>query len=98
MWTNETIFSAGDLAQREKWIEFMRNEFGANGKLDEESVDEAMRDRRSHIKSCIERLQDELEITDQFENELRAELRDDEMLTEIFKKSQGLEKFIICVI
>ena len=38
MWTNETIFSAGDLAQREKWIEFMRNEFGANGKLDEESV------------------------------------------------------------
>ena len=78
MWTTETIFSAGDLAQREKWIEFMRNEFGANGKLDEESVDEAMRDRRSHIKSCIERLQDELEITDQFENELRAELLDDE--------------------
>ena len=41
-------------------------------------TNEAMRDRRSHIKSCIERLQDELEITDQFENELRAELLDDE--------------------
>lgn len=68
MWTNETIFSAGDLAQREKW-----------SKLDEESVDEAMRDRCSHIKSCIERLQDELEITEQFENELRAELLDDEI-------------------
>ena len=79
MWTNETIFSAGDLAQREKWIEFMRNEFGVNGKLDEESVDEAMRDRCSHIKSCIERLQGELEITEQFENELRAELLDDEI-------------------
>lgn len=77
MWTNEIIFSAGDLAQREKWIEFMRNEFGVNGKLDEESVDEAMRDRCSHIKSCIERLQDELEITEQFENELRVELLDD---------------------
>lgn len=73
MWTNETIFSAGDLAQREKWIEFMRNEFGVNGKLDEESVDEAMRDRCSHI----ERLQDELEITERFENELRVELLDD---------------------
>lgn len=52
---------------------------GVNGKLDEESVDEAMRDRCSHIKSCIERLQDELEITEQFENELRAELLDDEI-------------------
>lgn len=50
---------------------------GVNGKLDEESVDEAMRDRCSHIKSCIERLQDELEITEQFENELRVELLDD---------------------
>ena len=44
MWTNETIFSAGDLAQ---------------------------------LKSCIERLQDELEITERFENELRVELLDD---------------------
>ena len=54
MWTNETIFSAGDLAQREKWIEFMRNEFRVNGKLDEESVDEAMRDslKMSCAQSC----------------------------------------------
>ena len=64
MWRNEVIFSGGDLAQREQWIAFMREEYGCDGQLTDEIAIQAVEDRRKHIKSCIARLKDELEMLD----------------------------------
>lgn len=64
MWQGETIFSGGDLSSGIKWVTFMMREYSV---VDEESAAEAVRDRKDHIKSCIERLQDELAMMDQLE-------------------------------
>ena len=73
MWSNEVIFSGGDLAQRERWIEFMHREYGFEGRLTEETAWEAVELRRNHIKHCIERLQEELELLDVMATELLDE-------------------------
>lgn len=75
MWTNETIFSAGDLAQRDYWVDFMHREYGYEGRLNDETAWRAVEDRKAHIKACIERLQDELEMIDIIAADL---LREDE--------------------
>ena len=62
MWRNETIFSSGDLSQGKPWAEFMQKEYSI---VDEESANAAVRERKEHIESCIERLQEELSMMDQ---------------------------------
>ena len=57
MWRNETIFSIGDLIDGEQWAKFMTDTYYI---YDEEVVNEAIRDRKDHIKSCIDRLLNEL--------------------------------------
>ena len=73
MWSNEVIFSGGDLAQRKRWIKYMHLEYGFEGRLNEETAWEAVELRRNHIKHCIERLQEELELLDTLATDLLDE-------------------------
>ena len=71
MWNNQTIFSAGDLLDDETWYKFMKREYSI---YDDESADEAIRDRKQHIRSCVDRLLNEMSMIDYLGKNLIASM------------------------
>lgn len=88
MWNDVTVFSGGDLTSVEKWTAFMRREYKI---FDEESSCEAVEERKAHIKTCIERLQDELKMIDELATELYPfdEEADEELSDELIAQDRA---------
>lgn len=70
MWRDETIFSVGDLIDGEQWANYMTRAYHI---YDDEDVAAAVRDRKDHIKSCVDRLLNELSEIDRLAKLLPAE-------------------------
>lgn len=59
MWVNETIFSEGDLMDREEYDKFISDEYQGN-----------FYERLEHVKSMLKRLQAEEKMLEENDNEI----------------------------